>query len=40
MLSVQDIHDYLGKYTTIPESWRSKPLTLYRALTLSQTASE
>jgi hypothetical protein len=23
MLSVQDIHDHLAKYTTIPESWRS-----------------
>jgi hypothetical protein len=24
MLSVQDIHDHLVKYTTIPESWHSK----------------
>jgi hypothetical protein len=23
-LSVQDIHDHLAKYTTIPEGWRSK----------------
>jgi hypothetical protein len=23
-LSVQDIHDYLAKYSTIPKSWRSK----------------
>jgi hypothetical protein len=24
ILSVQDIHDHLAKYTTIPESWHSK----------------
>ncbi|KAK0053620.1 E3 SUMO-protein ligase [Biomphalaria pfeifferi] len=24
MLSVQDIHDHVGKYVKIPESWRSK----------------
>jgi hypothetical protein len=24
MFSVQNIHDHLAKYTTIPESWRSK----------------
>jgi hypothetical protein len=24
MLSAQDIHDYLAKYTTIPDGWRSK----------------
>jgi hypothetical protein len=24
MLSAQDIHDHLTKYTKIPESWRSK----------------
>jgi hypothetical protein len=23
ILSVQDIHDHLAKYTTIPESWHS-----------------
>jgi hypothetical protein len=23
MLSIQDIHDHLAKYTTIPESWHS-----------------
>jgi hypothetical protein len=25
---LQDIHDHLGKYTTIPECWRSKNYTL------------
>ncbi len=24
MLAVQDIHDHLSKYVSIPESWRSK----------------
>ena len=24
MLSIQEIHDHLAKYVTIPESWRSK----------------
>jgi hypothetical protein len=24
MISVQDIHDHLAKYTTIPEIWRNK----------------
>jgi hypothetical protein len=24
MLSIQEIHDHLAKYTTIPESWYSE----------------